>query len=221
MHPLRKQILYQLITNPSLSFSKLRPKEIESNLFIYHLKQLISEGLVLKRTDGKYELTAEGIDFADKLSLKSFKIRIQPKIITLIVCQNKKGEFLLYKRGKQPFLGFVGFPYGKIHLGENITQAAERELKEKTDLSGKLIHRGDVYLTTYKDQAVLTQVFCHIFQGQNLKGELKTNSEIGECFWGKIKDIKKTEFIPGFLDIYNLMKKSSKSLFFAEFTYNV
>lgn len=221
MHPLRKQILYQLITNPYLPFSKLKPKEIESNLFIYHLKQLIIEDLVKKRADGKYELIAEGIDLADRLSLENFKVRIQPKIITLIVCQNKKGEFLLYKRAKQPFLGYIGFPYGKIHLGEKITQAGERELQEKTGLFGKLNHRGEVYLTTYQNNQVLTQVFCHIFAGKNPVGKMETKTEIGECFWGKIEDFKKADFIPGFLDIYNLIKKPNKNLFFAEFIYNI
>lgn len=221
MHPLRKQILYQLITNPCLSFSRLKPKEIESNLFIYHLKQLITDNLVKKRADGTYELTVEGIDLADRLSLKNFKVRIQPKIITLIVCQNQKGELLLYKRGKQPFLGYIGFPYGKIHLGEKITQAAERELKEKAGLSGKLNHRGEVYLTTYQDNQVLTQIFCHVFEGENPVGKLETKTEIGECFWGKIKDCKKEDFIPGFLDIYNLIKEPNQNLFFAEFTYDI
>lgn len=221
MHPVRKQILYQLITNPFLPFSKLKPKEIESNLFIYHLKQLISEGLVTKRPDGKYELTIEGINLADRLSLGNFRVRIQPKIITLIVCQNNKGEFLLYKRKKQPLLGFIGFPYGKIHLGENITQAAERELEEKTGLTGKLKHRGDVYLTTYKDIDVLAQVFCHVFESKNPKGELIKNSEIGECFWEKVTDLSDKKFILGFKDIYNLIKKPSKNLFFAEFTYHI
>ncbi|MDO8639141.1 MAG: NUDIX domain-containing protein [Candidatus Daviesbacteria bacterium] len=221
MHPLRKQILYQLIINSCLPFSKLKPQGIESNLFIYHLKLLISEGLVIKRVDGKYELTAEGIDLADRLSLENFKVRIQPKIITLIVCQNKSGEFLLYKRGKQPLLGYVGFPYGKIHLGEKITQAAERELKEKTGLFAKLNHRGNAYLTTYQNDQVLTQVFCHIFEGENPVGKLETKTEIGECFWGKIEDFKEVDFIPGFLDIYNLIKKPNKNLFFAEFAYNI
>lgn len=217
MHPVRRQILYQLITNPCLSFSKLKPQGVESNLFIYHLKQLILEELVLKRDDGKYELTALGIDLADRLSLKNFQMRIQPKIITLIACQNQKGEFLLYKRNKQPFLGLIGFPYGKIHLGEKINQAAERELKEKTGLSAQLSHRGDVYLTTYKDREVLTQVFCHVFAGSNPQGVLEAKTEIGECFWEKIKDCEEKDFIPGFREIYNLIKKPAKGLFFAEF----
>ena len=83
MHPVQKQILSQLIFNPCFPFSKLKSKEVEGNLFIYHLKQLITEGLVQKTSDGKYELTLEGKIYTDKLSLKTFKPRIQPKIATL------------------------------------------------------------------------------------------------------------------------------------------
>jgi len=221
MHPLRKQILQQLIVNPYLPYSKLKPKETEGNLFIYHLKQLTLEGLVGKRSDGKYELTSEGKVFADKLSLETFQVRIQPKIVTLIVCQNKTGESLLYKRKRQPFLNLIGFPYGKIHLGEKVARAAERELEEKTGLRANLKHRGDVYLTTFKDNRVFTQMFCHIFEGYNPKGELKKDSEIGECFWGKVKNLSDKKFMPGFGDVFRLVKKPTPGLFFAEFIYNL
>jgi ADP-ribose pyrophosphatase YjhB (NUDIX family) len=221
MHPIQKQILYRLITNPCLPYSKIKPSEIEGNLFMYHLKLLIQQGLVQKRPNGKYELTAEGNLFADKASLQNLQPRSQPKIITLIVCQNKQGEFLLYRRKHQPLIGLIGFPYGKIHLGETILQAATRELQEKTGLSAKLTHRGETYLTTYKDQELISQIFCHVFVGQNLQGELTADSEIGECFWAKNTKFNSDKFIPGFLDICALIKKPSDRLFFEEFTYHL
>lgn len=221
MHPIQREILYRLITNPCLPFSKLKPEEIEGNLFMYHLKQLITSELVQKRADGKYELTAEGLVFADRLSLSSFKPRIQPKIITLIVCQNKKREYLLYKRKRQPFIGLCGFAYGKIHLGEKVAQAAERELKEKTGLSAKLAHRGDVYLTTTSGGNVIASIFCHVFVGGNPTGQLVKDSEIGECFWAKPEILGSEKFMPGFEEILFLVKKRLSHLFFAEFTFNL
>ena len=221
MHPVQKQILSQLIFNPCFPFSKLKSKEVEGNLFIYHLKQLITEGLVQKTSDGKYELNLEGKIYTDKLSLKTFKPRIQPKIATLIVCQNNQGEYLLYKRKRQPFLELVGFPYGKIHLEETTLQAAQRELEEKTGLSANLKHLGEVYLTTFKDQQLLSQMLCHIFFTEDLKGRLKQSFEAGECFWGKIESFKPEELIPGVLDVYKLIKSPSNFLFFQEFTYHL
>jgi len=221
MHPIKREILYRLITNTHIPFSKLKPEGVESNLFIYHLKELIKEGLVCKRADGKYELTAEGLVFADRLSLSSFKPRIQPKIITLIVCKNKNGECLLYTRRRQPFIGLSGFVYGKIHLGEKVAEAAQRELKEKTGLQAKLAHLGEAYLTTVQDGNVVASIFCHVFYGENPTGQLIKDSEIGECFWASLKSLGREKFMPGFFDILSLVKKRSPHLFFAEYIYNL
>ncbi len=221
MHPLQIQILYKLITNPFLPYSQLKPKDIEGNLFMYHLKELIKESLVQKRSDGKYELSAKGQVFAETLSLENFKPRIQPKIVSLLVCKNNRGEFLLYKRKRQPFLGLVGFPYGKIHLGETILQAATRELQEKTGLSAKLIHKADVYLTTFQGQDLLAQTFCHVFTASHFQGNLIKNSDIGECFWGDVGNIEADELMPGFIDIYKLTSKPSSKLLFGEFVYHL
>lgn len=188
---------------------------------MYHLKQVIEEGLVKKRPDGKYELTSEGNLLADKTSLSNLKPRIQPKIITLIVCQNKQGEFLLYKRKRQPLISLIGFPYGKIHLGETIFQAAGRELKEKTNLSANLKHCGEVYLTTYQQGELISQILAHIFTGTNLSGDLKKDSQIGECFWEKLSTLQIDQLIPGVLDIQKLASQKGSSLFFKEYTYHI
>lgn len=221
MHPLKRQILYQLIINPYLNFAKLKPDNTEGNIFTYHLKQLISEGLVQKRTNGSYELTQEGQKYADKATLKNLTPRAQPKIVTLLICQNQKGEYLLYQRKRQPFLKLIGFPYGKIHLGESVLESAKRELAEKTGLLAKISHIGDCYLTIFEENNLLSQMLCHIILGQNPKGELKKENDIGECFWAKVSSLPQTKLIPGFKEIYNLVIKKDSNFFFDEFTINI
>lgn len=110
MHRLQQHIIHQLILHPSLRYARLKPDEVEGNLFMYHLRQLMKEGLVTKRSDGQYELAAEGKLYADRLSLQSFTPRVQPKIVTLIACQNEHDEWLLYERKRQPLIGQIGFP---------------------------------------------------------------------------------------------------------------
>lgn len=210
MHPIRRHILYVLIINPEFSYSKLKPQNTESNLFIYHLKQLINEGLV-EKINGKYSLTKEGKVFADSLSLKNLSSRIQPKIVTLLVCKNKKGEVLLYKRKRQPFANLIGFPYGKIHLGESVLEAGKRELQEKTGLSANLSHKADVYLTIFEGKNLLSQMLCHVLVGQTPKGNLISDSEIGQCFWEK--GFKNTLLMPGVKDIYDLVQNPAKFIF--------
>lgn len=216
MHPLKKHILYQLILNSHVNFAKLKPDGTEGNIFTYHLKQLINEDLVQKRADGEYELTEEGQKYADKATLKNLTPRAQPKIVTLLICQNQKGQYLLYERKRQPFLNLVGFPYGKIHLGEKVIKAGERELKEKTGLSAKLTHMGNVYLNN-----LLTHMLCHIILAKNPQGKLIEQSEIGQCFWDNLENIPADKLMPGVTKIYQLVKKKKYGFFFEEFFFNI
>jgi len=221
MHKIQRHILHCLIQKKDLKFSELKPKGVESNLFIYHLNKLFKEGLV-KKTNWRYNLTPAGKRFVDKLSLKDLKVRIQPKIVTLVACKNDEGEYLLYQRSHQPFIGMVGFPYGKIHLGETVLQAAIRELKEKTGVQADMQHRGDVYLTTYEGKDLISQSLCHIFSAKNPKGDIKKKSPIGKCFWSDLKDLDKDNFFPGFKEVLSLLKKnSSNKHFFAEYMFKL
>ncbi len=196
MHRLQKHILHQLIFNPTARYADLKPKEVEGNLFMYHLRQLMLDGLVAKRADGLYELSPAGKLFADKLSLELFAPRIQPKIVTIIACKNDVGEWLLLKRKRQPLINLTGFPYGKIHLGETIQQAAERELREKTGLTADLAHQADGYIEIYQDEELVSHVFFHFFVGTNPMGKLRGKTKSGQVFWRRVDDWHDPKYMP-------------------------
>ena len=219
MHKLESHILSLLTLSSRLRYSQLKPQNVEGNHFMYYLKKLIATGLVTK-SDQHYMLTPQGQAHIDKLSLTNFQPRIQPKIVTLIVCQNSAGDYLLYRRKRQPFMGKVGFPYGKIHLGESLLAAANRELLEKTGITAQLTHRGDAYLAIYNGTELISHMLCHIFTGSHPSGNLITKSKIGDCLWGKLTDFPPTELIAGNLEIAKLASHNSGH-FFAEITQTI
>lgn len=49
----------------------------------------------------------------------------------------KDGRVLLVQRANPPAQGLWGFPGGRQHLGETLAEAALRELKEETGVSGE------------------------------------------------------------------------------------
>ncbi|MEK7505515.1 MAG: NUDIX domain-containing protein [Patescibacteria group bacterium] len=218
MHIVQRRILKELALHRNLNFSDLRSPSVDSNRHAYHVKCLLQGGFI--RLDSKgYNLTSSGRRFADRMSLPTLVDRIQPKIVTLLVC--KRGEdFLLYKRGREPFIGKIGFPYGKIHMGENIASAAARELQEKTGVTAELVHRGDVYILVLEKDEIITHMLCHVFSGTYEIGE-PIASEIGRCFWARPEDISKKEFMPGFQEIGRLLKRRGRSLFFEEMTFDI
>jgi ADP-ribose pyrophosphatase YjhB (NUDIX family) len=186
---------------------------------MYHLNLLIKKGYLIKNGT-LYDLTTIGRRYIDKLSLKKFQPRIQPKIVTLLVCQNNKKEFLLYRRHRQPFFNMLGFPYGKVHLGETLASAAAREFTEKTGLKGKLTHRGDVYIAVNEQGELLTHTLFHVFSGTQMTGKLKSKSSIGDCLWSKFPTTHPTELMPGIVEIYKLLQKHPKTLFWDEYRFD-
>lgn len=220
MHRLQQQIIYRLSMNSPLRYARLKPAEVEGNHFMYHLRKLLAEGLVEKK-EGVYELTPQGMLYVDKLSLQTLEPRIQPKIVTQIAVQSGAEEWLLYRRRRHPFTGLIGFPYGKIHLGERIAEAAERELEEKTGLSAQLTHVGDFYSTVLREGELISQMLCHMFVGENPQGRLREDSPIGECFWARIEDFEEKDFFPGFRDLFGLISQPGAGRFFAEYTYEI
>ncbi|MBA3678803.1 NUDIX domain-containing protein [Candidatus Saccharibacteria bacterium] len=217
-HVIQKEILASLITHKYLRFSKLKPKNIESNHFMYHLKSLMREGLVVKNEEGLYLLSSEGKQMADNLSLETYKPRKQPNIVTLITCQNEKGQWLVYKRARQPLLDQVGFVYGKLHLGETIAEAAHRELKEKTGLQCELSHTGDGYITIYEGSEPVSQILFHLFYGKNPYGEIVDSKKPGQAFWAWQEEFDHEPFMASMPELAQLAKES-KERFFVELVY--
>ncbi|MBI4175518.1 NUDIX hydrolase [Candidatus Berkelbacteria bacterium] len=138
----------------------------------------------------------------------------------MVVCRNNEGAWLLYRRSRQPFRNLIGFPYGKIHLGETIVAAAARELVEKTGIEASLSHAGDAYLTVSQDDDVVSQMLAHIFVGEKPRGTLKETSEIGTCFWADLATFASADLMPGVHDIITLLSQS-RDHFFRELSYRL
>ena len=218
MNIIQKDILARLITNPYLRYSELKPANLEGNHFMYHLKALLHSGMVVKNEQGQYLLSPQGKLSADKLSLQNYSPRVQPSIVTLITCQNEKGQWIVYKRKRQPLIDQVGFVYGKLHLGETIAQAAHRELKEKTGLECELTHRGDGYITIYESSEPVSQIMFHLFYGKNPYGEIKKTTKPGEASWAWQEEFKFEPFMPSMVDLVEQIQQS-KDRFFVELIY--
>ncbi len=219
LHVIQKQVLKALCMNRSLAYSQLKPAHIEGNQFSYHLKSLIKKGYVLKKDSG-YALSTKGVRHCTNVNLEHFFVRIQPKIVTLLVCKNSRGHYAVYTRNKLPFLGMIGFPYGKIHLGEQIQKAAERELKEKTGLSGTLIQKGIAYLlTTDPKNEVISHTLAHVFLVTTPKGALLQDPPFGKVRWISETELLKENTMPGVNEVLQIAKRPGKGLVFEEYEF--
>lgn len=214
MHYIQSKILDSLLYADVLRYSQLRPDGIESNHFAYHLAELQKDKLI-KRVPGGYSLAPKGLAYVDRLSHKHMKPRQQPKIVTNIRLKNKAGETLLFQRKYQPYINRLGWPSGKLHLGETLQAAAERELDEKTGLTGiKLTHRGLVYVEVKSEGYVISQVMAHFFDGTATSQHETSSTERGSSHWANLNDYDANLLMPGMLQLEQML--TNKQFFYDE-----
>lgn len=176
MHNIQNSILDQLMQSETKRFSELRPKRVDSNLFQYHLKAVIQDGLVEKVSSG-YQLSAKGMYYADRYSALLKTERPQPKIITITIVRNSQGLVLLQQKLKQPFIGTYHLPAGKIHEEEAIINAAQRELAEKTGLLlESFAFQTAVHVRIRSNKELVSEYYSYVLLVEH-------TSHIDGCVW--------------------------------------
>ncbi len=208
LHSVQMKILHRLLFATELRFRDLKVEELTTDHLSYHINKLIEVGLVSKSDIGTYALTDKGKEYANRMDEKTFSTEKQSKTVVLVrvVRLNNEGrlEYLVNKRLKQPFYGYVGFHTGKTREGELFIETARRELKEETGLSAKLVYVGWFHYIDFKKATgeLLRDITFHTFNGYDPEGELiSLNEEEGvENFWATKQQIKKMKTFPGFWD---------------------
>jgi len=136
--------------------------------------------------------------------------KIVPIVITILACQDR---YLFIRRKNPPYEGLWSMVGGKIDVGEHITAAAIREVKEET--GAKIIedyeYRGLVSERLVDSNGNLVDQFL-IFVGHASIQDFSQNHREGElALFSKdeIKD-KKHEFLPSDLEMFQRFLEKNK-----------
>ena len=161
---IQKQILTKLIYHRTVRFRDLKPAKIGTNLFSYHIKQMMTSGLLEHEDDG-YTLSTLGLAYIDRLNDDGVLAYPQTKMVTMFVIQNSNGDLLLERRNKQPYIDTWTLPNGKLSIDdESLVQVVRNEVRKRFKLRGqKTRHAGDCYIRVHQNDAPITVTFAHIF----------------------------------------------------------
>lgn len=194
IHEFQISILRELLFKPEARFSDLNKVDVTNDHFTFHVNHLIKMGLIAK-TNGKYSLTDEGKEFANRMDTDSLKLERQAKLaVALHATRTRNGvtEYLMHHRLKEPFYGWYGSHSGKIRWGENPLLCANREFLEETGLTGNFSLKGIVHCHHFhKDGRLLEDKYFWVFKIENIKGKLKEKVPEGENIWMTEKEYRK------------------------------
>jgi len=116
--------------------------------------------------------------------------------VAMILRQGKKGlELLFIQRSlheNDPWSGNVAFPGGKVELGEEPRQAAERETLEEVGLdlsSGFYLGQMPVVRGSH----LPVQVSCFVYWMDGLPVDLVLNGEVQDTYWADLNELDNHE----------------------------
>lgn len=222
-HPIQRDILRRLAVAESLRFSQLKPKNLEANVFMYHVHQLIKNGCIEKEA-GVYRLGLNGLRYAHSVNNGNFMPDREPKVIAVIVLQNDNGELLLVHRHKQPYINDYMFISGRQYFGESPEEHAERELAEKTGLRDiALRHRGMINnrVHTTGDE-VVTHVVGYVYSGL-YNGPVPPDTEYWSFSWQTPEQLQNgsLSLLPGTAELYASLQAHPIDLFFSSADFSI
>ncbi|PRX48572.1 ADP-ribose pyrophosphatase YjhB (NUDIX family) [Prauserella shujinwangii] len=105
-------------------------------------------------------------------------------IAVSVFIQDEQGRILMIRRTDNDYYAIPG---GQLELGETLSQAAVREVREETGIECEVtgligIYSNPNHVIAYDDGEV-RQEFSICFRAKPLGGELRTSSESREVHW--------------------------------------
>lgn len=117
-------------TSP-LSYSNIKPNDVDGNAFNHHLKTLMGKGMIEKTGEGLYILTPKGRRGVDFYSIEDSRVKVRPVSGIFILVQSADGMILSYRNEAAPTNGHTGLLFGKLRLGDSQKNTVERMLKRR------------------------------------------------------------------------------------------
>lgn len=209
-HHIQRKILERLMASDTLRFSELKPDGMESNIFMYHVRQLQKQGYIDK-IDGRYALAYKGLQYVDGLQSGTLRPYRQPKLIAILVLENSVGRCLLVERKTQPYIGARMFMSGTQHFSESFLEQPARELLQRGFPEIRMEHRGiaDVLIST--EDGLLTHVFAHVHHGR-YEGDIPEEDDRFRYVWHDFSN-KDHRLVAGTAELWELLQSGK---FFSE-----
>jgi len=219
-HNIQRKIIRSLATHKSVTFAQLRPKNVESNAFAYHLKFLIKEGFVKKCESGTYELTALGKMLGINSHLSTAEWLKQAHAVFFLTVYDPQRGWLVRRRKTQPMYDYVGFVHGEPNDVEPVLETATKRFTEYNGLSASFEPRGYGYARFHRGDELQSFTTFTVFSSSSWSGELTDDTPTGHNFWATIEELKKEQnLLPTMLPI--LEKLESGEMFWLDLAFEV
>jgi 8-oxo-dGTP pyrophosphatase MutT (NUDIX family) len=193
-HPIQLHILERLrSTNSELRYRDMRPAGVENDLYNYHLRYLVGQGLAEKYDGNFYRLTTEGKRYLMELNpVTELGESHRFKMASLCLTVRGSGpdlQALYQRRSRMPHAGADGIIGGGIKRGEPAIATARRRLWEEAGLTGNFNLLGIIRKRFFGPAGdIASDILFHVCICTDSRGELVSRNEFGLNSWRPIDE---------------------------------
>lgn len=213
-HHIQKDIIRAAARREVSRYSELKPDELEGNVFLYHLKQLVSSGYIVKE-DELYRLSEAGKREVTTINDTKLQRSTEPRSIFLVAIRHADGRWMLRRRAIQPNVGKLGFIHGEPVVGQPLQETVSARCQNYTGLSGQLTHRGSGYITiASNDGEIESYNHVDLFSMGVSEDTLTQSSDTGKNLWIDNPDFSSHDMIASMADLVELLEQRVEPFFF-------
>lgn len=222
-HHIQKKILRRLVLGHE-RFSELNPSGVDSNLYNYHLHQLMAMHYVEKTDGNRYRLTELGKAEGINLGLSSQEMSAAAHPVLLLNVQDTEKHFLLRRRTVHPMFGRTGFLHGEPVATDPLERTAANTLEKRTGVKADFRVSGSgfirIFIGEHLESFVSFTMLCAVLENRDLP---IASSETGENFWTDTAhpDFTSTDMVPSMADLTTLCNNQADNHFFFDKTYHL
>lgn len=182
-HHIQRQILNCFLHSNTQSYTNLLIDGMSGNSFIYHLKALLRQKLILKTSLHTYEITPLGRLVLDNLSYETSRFRLRPTLGVFLVAKTKSGEYMLYESARQPFIGVSGFVFGKSRIGQDFTTMIKR-IASRRDVDDYTLLKSSAISVIYRINGEIVSHRIGLIAMIEVKAKATDRTtDSGKTFW--------------------------------------
>lgn len=160
---IQKHALIVLLRQPEARVKDLKPLDVETNLFAYHLDRLVAAHLLEKSGRGIYRLTMKGQRLASKYSTDTN--RLVEELKTVIAFYARRGdEYLLFRWTRQPLMGKMTLVYDHFKHGQSFEDALHTAFIDKLGVSVPITYKNTAFVRVHSEGELIVHMNLAIYE---------------------------------------------------------
>ncbi len=200
MHWIARHILKRLAFADHLTYSELKPDQVEGNLFQYYARSLEKEGLITRGVDG-YALTSAGKAVVADLSQTQLMRRHEQPQPMVAAFVRRGTQILLFEWKRHPYRGMVSLSMGRHGIEMDLVTAAADQLFWKAGLAGTAEYIGQIELISHDGDNREAHTLINVVEFSDVAEVAATDGLTGQYFWSEMDRTKTDTLVPGFSEI--------------------